>query len=173
MKQEITPIEHVSSKILLIQKQKVILDRDIAELYGVETSQLKRAVRRNIECFPKDFMFELTKYEFENLKCYFGISSWGGIRYLPMVFTEQGVPMLASVLRSKKAVEVNILIVRAFVRRRELLYSDKNLALKVEKLEKRMDVQGKSLQQVIQIVSRMFKQPKIRKNKIGFRVKND
>ena len=118
-------------------------------------------------------MFELTKYKFENLKCYFGISSWGGIRYLPMVFTEQGVSMLASVLRNKKAVDVNILIVRAFVRRRKLLYFDKNLALKVEKLEKRMDVQGKSLQQVIQIVSRMFKQAKIRKNKIGFRVKND
>ena len=102
---------------------------------------------------------DLTKDEFENLSCHFGTSSWGGVRYPPMAFTEQGVAMLSSVLRSKRAVEVNILIMRAFVRLRELLYSDKNLALKVEKLERQMEIQGKSLQQVIQIINQLLKQP--------------
>ena len=89
-------------------KKKVMLDRDLAELYGVETKHLKRTVRRNIKRFPKDFMFELRKKEFENLRSHFGTSSWGGTRYTPMAFTEQGVAILSSVLRSKRAVQVNI-----------------------------------------------------------------
>ncbi len=119
-------------------------------------------------------MFELSKEESNSLRSQFVMLKRGKhSKFTFMVFTEQGVAMLASVLRSKKAVKVNILIVRAFVRMRELLYSGKNLSLKVEKLENRMDVQGKSLQQVIQIVRNMLKQPKIQKNKIGFRVKKD
>lgn len=173
MKNEIIPIEQISGKILLIRGQKILLDRDIAKLYSVETGQLKRAVRRNIDRFPKDFLFELTKDEFENLRCHFGTSSWGGVRYPPMAFTEQGVAMLSSVLRSKRAVEVNILIMRAFVRLRELLYSDKNLALKVEKLERQMEIQGKSLQQVIQIINQLLKQPESEPKKIGFRMNDD
>ena len=173
MKNEIIPIEQISGKILLIRGQKIMLDRDIANLYSVETGQLKRAVRRNIERFPKDFLFELTKDEFENLRCHFGTPSWGGTRYPPLAFTEQGVAMLSSVLRSKKAVEVNILIMRAFVRLRELLYSDKNLALKVEKLERQMEIQGKSLQQVIQIINQLLKQPEPEPKKIGFRMNDD
>ncbi len=118
-------------------------------------------------------MFEITKDEFENLRCHLGASSWGGLRKRPHAFTEQGIAMLSSVLRSKRAVEVNILIMQAFVRMRELLYSDKNLALKVEKLEKQMDKQGKSLQQVIQIVNQLLEQPEPVSKKIGFSVEDN
>lgn len=169
------PIEQISDKILLIRGQKVLLDRNLAELYGVETKRLKEAVRRNIERFPSDFMFEMNDKEFRNWRTQFATSNSQkmGIRYKPMVFTEQGVAMLSSVLRSKRAVEVNILIMRAFVRMRELLYSDKNLALKVEKLEKQMETQGKSLQQVIQIVNQLLKQPEPESKKIGFNVEDN
>jgi len=95
-----------------------MLDRDLAELYEVETSQLKRSVRRNVERFPKDFMFDLTKDEWSELRCQFGTSSWGGVRYKPMAFTEQGVAMLSSVLKSDRAVEVNIQIIREPLRRK-------------------------------------------------------
>lgn len=151
LKKKFIPIERISSKILLIRGIKVILDRDISELYGIETRVLKQAVRRNLDRFPEDFMFELNSDEFKNWRSQIVMSKADkmGLRHPPMAFTEQGVAMLSSVLRSRKAVEVNILIMRAFVRMRELLYSDKNLALKVEKLERQMDKQGKSLQQVI------------------------
>jgi len=89
----VVPMERIEKSILLIRGQKVMLDKDLADLYGVETKQLKRAVRRNIDRFPKDFMFRLTKSEFDDLRSHFGTSSWGGTRYLPMAFTEQGVAM--------------------------------------------------------------------------------
>ena len=104
------PVERIEKAILIIRGEKVILDRDLAELYQVETKQLKRAVRRNMERFPVDFMFELTKKEFENLRSHFGTSSWGGTRYMPLAFTEQGVAMLSSVLRSERAIEASIFI---------------------------------------------------------------
>lgn len=103
-------LQIIQEKILTLRGHRVILDRDLAELYGVETRVLKLAVRRNIERFPNDFMFELTKEESDNLRSQNVISSWGGSRYLPFAFTEQGVAMLSSVLKSKKAVEVNIAI---------------------------------------------------------------
>ena len=99
--------KQIEQRIFMIRGQKVILDRDLAELYEVETKQVKRAVRRNMERFPDDFMFELTRKEFENLRRHFGASSWGGTRYMPLAFTEEGVAMLSSVLRSKRAVELN------------------------------------------------------------------
>ena len=107
---ELVPVELIARKIYLIRSIKVILDRDLAELYGVETKILKRAVRRNIDRFPNDFMFELSKNEMENWRCQFGTSNGVkmGMRYKPMVFTEQGVVMLSSVLRSKRAIHVNI-----------------------------------------------------------------
>ena len=169
--EEIIPIEHISNKILLIRRQKVILDRDLAELYGVEVKQLKRTVRRNRDRFPLDFMFELTKKEQESLRYHFGTLNRGEhSKYLSFAFTEHGVAMLSSVLRSKRAVEVNILIVRAFVRLRELLTLDENLALKVEKLEKQMLTTGKTLHQLIKSVNRLLKQPNPKKHKIGFQV---
>ena len=102
------PIELIASKIYLIRGVKVMLDRDLAELYGVETKRLKEQVRRNIVRFPEDFMFELTKDEIKNLRSQFATSSWGGARYLPMAFSEHGVLMLSSVLNSERAVQVNI-----------------------------------------------------------------
>jgi len=110
------PDEYMALKIYVIRGQKVMLDMDLAELYGVETKNLKRAVRRNIERFPEDFMFELSSNEFENLRCQTGTSRWESTRYAPMAFTEQGIAMLSSVLKSKQAIAVNIQIIRVFIR---------------------------------------------------------
>ncbi len=123
------PQDRINSSILLIRDQKVILDRDLAELYEVETKALTQAVRRNEDRFPEDFMFRLTKEEFDILRSQSVTSSeWGGTRYPPYAFTEQGIAMLSSVLRSKRAVQVNIEIVRTFVRLREWLSSHEELA---------------------------------------------
>tara|TARA_B100000700_G_scaffold149127_1_gene165927 strand:+ start:584 stop:1099 length:516 start_codon:yes stop_codon:yes gene_type:complete len=168
--EQIIPIEFITNKILLIRKQKVILDRDLAKLYGVSTSRLNEQVTRNRERFPKDFMFRLSENEFKNLKSQYATSSWGGVRKCPRVFTEHGVAMLSSVLRSKKAIEINILIMRAFVKMRELFLLDKELAQKVEKLEKQINSQGKSLSQVIQILNKLMQTPKSKTGKIGFKI---
>jgi len=112
-----------------------MLDLDLAELYGVETKRLKEAVRRNITRFPSDFMFELTREEYNSLRSQFASSSWGGLRYMPFAFTEQGVSMLSSVLNSKKAIEVNISIIRAFVVMRQFAVHYKELADKIAELE--------------------------------------
>ena len=145
-----------------------MLDRDLAELYGVETKQLKRAVRRNIDRFPVDFMFELTKEEFRNLRSRFGTSSWGGTRYKSMAFTEQGIAMLSSVLNSKRAIEVNILIMRAFVKLREMVSSHKDLLHKVEEMETKYDRQFRVVFDAIKQLIDTETKPK---KKIGFEVK--
>jgi hypothetical protein len=128
------PDEVIMNKIYMFRETKVMLDRDLAVLYEIETKQLKRAVRRNISRFPGDFMFELSSEEFNNLRSQFGTSSWGGARYVPMAFTEHGVIMLASVLNSERAIQVNIQIVRIFTRKREMLASHKGLMHKLEKI---------------------------------------
>ena len=134
----IIPVEMIEKKILLIRGEKVMLDADLAELYGVETKILVRAVKRNVDRFPSDFMIQLNKEEFENLRFQFGTSSrWGGRRYLPYAFTEQGVAMLSSVLNSDRAIKVNIEIMRAFVRLRQMLASNKELAKRLDDLEKK------------------------------------
>ena len=115
------PEEKIINKIHLIRGQKVMIDYDLAELYRVETKQLKRAVKRNMERFPHDFMFELTLEELQNLRSQTGTSSWGGVRHSPMVFTEQGVAMLSSILSSQQAISVNIQIIRVYTKMRELL----------------------------------------------------
>jgi len=120
-----------------------MLDAPLAELYGVETKVLNRAVRRNLECFPEDFMFQVTAAEFRNLRFQFGTSSWGGRRFRPYAFTEQGVAMLSSVLRSERAVRVNIAIMRAFVKLREMLASHADLARKLAEMERKYDAQFK------------------------------
>jgi len=143
-KQALVPAERIERAIFLIRGQKVMLSTDLAELYGVEPRVLVQAVQRNIERFPEDFMFQLTTSEFSNLKSQIVISSWGGLRRAaPYAFTEQGVAMLSSVLRSKRAVRVNIEIMRAFVRLRRILASHKELARKLEELEKEYDAQFK------------------------------
>jgi hypothetical protein len=142
----LVPVERVERQILIIRDQKVMLDADLAELYRVETKDLNRAVQRNRDRFPADFMFQLTKDEFENLKYQTGTSSsYGGRRYLPYAFTEQGVAMLSSVLRSKRAVQVNVEIMRTFVRLRQLLSSNAALAGKLLELEKQYDSQFKAV----------------------------
>jgi len=161
------PVERITDKIYLLRGKKVLIDRDLAQLYGVETAQLKRAVRRNIERFPIDFMFELTKQELENWRCQFGTSNSEkmGLRYSPMVFTEQGVAMLSSVLRSKRAVQVNIEIMRAFVRLRQMLSGHKDLERKLSALEKKYDEQFKVVFDAIRALMVETEKPK---RKIGF-----
>ena len=160
-------IEHIEQWIFLIRGKKVMLDFHLAELYGVETKALKRAVRRNQERFPEDFCFELTGEELENLRYQFGTSSWGGQRYVPYVFTEQGVAMLSSVLRSKRAVQVNIDIMRAFVRLREILAAHKELAGKLDELEKKYD---KQFAIVFDAIRQLMTTPEKPKKQIGFKV---
>ena len=162
------PVEMIEKKILLIRGEKVMLDADIAELYGVETKMLVRAVKRNIDRFPSDFMIQLNRKEFENLRFQFGASSrWGGRRYLPYAFTEQGVAMLSSVLNSERAVKVNIEIMRAFVRLRQMLASNAELARKLNALEKKYDQQFKVVFDAIKQL--MIPPDTKKKSKIGFR----
>jgi len=139
----LVPIELIASKIYLIRSVKVMLDRDLAELYGVETKVLKQAVRRNIDRFPADFMFEMTNTEFEDWRSQFVTSKSDkmGLRYKPMAFTEQGVAMLSSVLRSKRAIQVNIQIMRAFTQFRKMLSTHEDLKRKIESMEKKYDEQ--------------------------------
>jgi hypothetical protein len=141
MTKALIPQEVIASKILLIRKKNVMLDRDLAQMYGVETRQLTRQVRRNIDRFPEDFMFQLSKEEFNNLKCQFGTSSWGGTRKLPLAFTEHGILMLSSVLNSKRAIQVNIQIMRIFIKMKEMLLNYKELQKKIEHMERKYDEQ--------------------------------
>jgi hypothetical protein len=140
---DIIPIENITALIYLIRGKKVMLDRDLAALYGVETKRLKEQVKRNIERFPEDFMFELSKSEFANWRSQFATSKRDkiGLRYSPMAFTEQGVAMLSSVLRSKIAVQVNIQIMRAFTKMRQLIFDNAELRREIENL--RADTDGK------------------------------
>jgi phage regulator Rha-like protein len=134
------PAERIERSILLVRGEKVMLDSDIAELYGVETKQLVRAMKRHIDRFPSDFMFQLSKEEFDDLRRHFGTSSkWGGRRYAPYAFTEHGVAMLSSVLNSARAVQVNIQIMRTFSKLRKLLSTHADLERKIARLEKKYD----------------------------------
>ncbi len=152
--------------ILPICGTKVMLDVDLAKLYDVETKNLNLAVKRNIERFPGDFMFQLTSKEFANLRFQFETSRWGGRRYPPYAFTEQGIAMLSSVLRSKRAVQVNVEIMRSFVKLRELLTSNSKLARKLEALEKKYDKQFKL---VFDAIRALMTPAETRKRPIGFR----
>lgn len=152
----------IDNKIFMLRNQKVMFDFDLALLYEIETKRLKEAVRRNTERFPEDFMFELTKEEFDNLRTQFATSSYGGTRYMPFAFTEQGVAMLSSVLKSAKAIEVNIAIIRTFVTLRNSILSLEEISKRVTDVEKRfpeiynalnylMDTDKKSIEQTERI----------------------
>ena len=165
------PIERIESAILFIRGHKVMLDRDLAALYGVTTFNLNKAVKRNTDRFPEDFMFQLTPEEAGALTFQIGISKAkgrGGRRYLPYVFTEQGVAMLSSVLRSKQAVQVNVEIMRTFVRLRRMLASNEDLARKLAALEKKYDSQFRV---VFEAIRELMAPPEPNKRKIGFLVK--
>jgi len=136
---QLIPQVIIEQKIFLIRGKKVMLDMDIAALYGVATKNLNKAVDRNIDRFPEDFMFRLNKKEFENLRFQIGTSSYGGRRYLPYAFTEQGVAMLSAVLKSKKAIAVSIQIIRTFVKLREMIISNRELRGRLDKLEEKYD----------------------------------
>ena len=166
------PAERIENSILLIRKEKVILDEDLAFLYGVSTKVLIQAVKRNIDRFPPDFMFQLGKEEFPSLRSQFVTSkrksARGGRRYPPYAFTEQGVAMLSSVLNSPRAVKVNIEILRAFVRLRKILASHVDLALKLDALEKKYDAQFKV---VFEAIRQLMAPPAAPQKKIGFQIK--
>ena len=169
----IVPIECIEQRIVMIRRQKVMLDRDLAELYGIETKVLKQAVRRNIERFPDDFMFVLEKEEVAILRSQIVTSSsesWGGSRYLPMAFSEQGIAMLSSVLKSKQAVEVNIAIMRTFVQLRKMLESNVELARKLKELESKYDEQFRI---VFDALRELMIPPEPKKNPIGFHVREE
>ena len=169
---EIYPVETVINKILLVRGQKAILDSVLAELYGVETKKLNEQVKRNIRRFPKDFMFQLSVDEYEYLRSQFETSkARGGRRYLPYVFTEQGVAMLSSVLNSDRAIEINILIMRAFVKLREILSTNKNVLDNLKEIEKKLNDHDKKILQIIEVINQLTAPPEAPKRKIGFEVK--
>jgi len=148
-KKLIASVEQIESRIFIIRGQKVMLSMHLAELYEVEPRLLVQAVKRNIERFPEDFMFQLSPEEFANLKSQIGISSWGGVRTAPYAFTEQGVSMLSSVLRSARAIQVNIEIMRAFVQLRQMLSSNAELSQKLVALEKKYDIKFRAVFEAI------------------------
>ena len=152
---ELIPQEVVERRILVIRGQKVMLDRDLAELYGVPVKRLNEQVKRNLKRFPSDFMFMLTKQEFMNLKSQIATSSWGGIRKLPHAFTEQGVAMLSSVINSEKAIQVDIAIMRAFVRLKQVLATHKELAEKLKELEGEIGKHNKLIIEIFEIIKQL------------------
>ena len=167
----LVPIEKIRSIILLLRGQKVILDRDLAELYGVETGALNRAVKRNVERFPKDFMFRLTAEEVRFLRCQIGISKKGrgGRRYSPYAFTEQGVAMLSSVINSRRAIAVNIEIMRTFVKLRRFLSTQAELERKLVELEKHLRDHDQKIQTIFEAIRQLMSPPpEPSRRKIGF-----
>lgn len=170
--------QKILNKIYVIRNEKIMLDKDLAEMYNVETKQLKRQVKRNKERFPKDFMFELNQKEFENLRSQIGTSSWGGTRYMPMAFTEQGVAMLSSILNSKTAIEVNIRIIRVFTKPREYALTHKEILMQLAKLEKEVssisrntEKNSKDIENIFTVLKELIEKdakPSPR-NRIGFK----
>ena len=167
METDITPIEQIVSKIYYIRGVKVMLDRDLAELYGVETKVLKRNVRRHIERFPDDFMFEMRKKEFQDWRSQFGTSNSDkmGLRYAPMAFTELGVAMLSGILNSKNAIQVNIQIMRTFTKLRRIIFDNEELKKELEKLKKHTD---ERFEIVFTVMNKLLVEDEKPKRKIGF-----
>ena len=163
--------QKVLNKIYAIRGEKVMLNKDLSAMYGVETKQLKRQVKRNINRFPKDFMFTLTRKEFENLRSQIGTSSWGGIRYMPMAFTEQGVAMLSSILNSKTAIEVNIRIIRVFTKLREYTLTHKEILIQLAKLEKEVKGNSRDIENIFIVLKELIQKQSapVARNKIGFK----
>jgi len=164
----LVPRERIERTIRVFRGHNVMLDSDLAQLYGVTVGRLNEAIKRNEHRFPSDFMFQLTKLEFEHLKSQIAISSskWGGRRHAPYAFTEQGVAMLSSVLRSRRAIEANIAIMRTFVRLREMISSNKVLAQRLIDLEKRYDGQFRA---VFEAIRELMDEPEPKSLRIGFK----
>jgi len=168
----ILPIDRITSRIYLIRKEKVLLDSDLAELYKVQTKVLLQSVKRNKTRFPPDFMFQLSKHEFQVLRSQIVTSSWGGSRYLPRAFTEQGVAMLSSVLKSDWAVQVNIAIMRAFVQMRKFLLSNEELAKKLKNIDEEMKnglaKQQQEINYILRTIDELMEEEEKPKRRIGF-----
>jgi phage regulator Rha-like protein len=172
MIKEIIPVERVAQSIRWIRGQKVLLDSDLAALYGVRTANLNKAVKRNAERFPTDFMFQLTSEELRSLRFQIGISKRrGGLRYLPYAFTEQGIAMLSSVLNSDRAVRVNIAIMRAFVKLRQMLETNRQLAQKFSELEQRVGKHGQEIVAILEAIRQLMASPEKPRREIGFHVR--
>lgn len=172
MSEEISiPEEIITSKIHLVRDQKIMLDSDLAELYQVETRRLNEQVKRNEDRFPDDFMFQLSEEEWKNLKSQNATSSWGGRRKLPYAFTEHGVLMLSSVLNSKRAIAVNIHIMRVFTKIREMLLTHQDLLIKMNELESKVTNQDKSIKQVFAYLKQFIKEQKEPIEPVGFKQK--
>ena len=171
MSKETIPLERIARLIFVLREQKVMLDSDLAALYGVPTGHLNRAVKRNVDRFPSDFMFQLKPEELANLKCQIGISSWGGRRVLPYAFTEQGIAMLSSVLNSERAIKVNIAIMRAFVKLRQMLELNHELAKKFSELEQRVDKHDEDIAAILEAIRQLMAPPEKPRREIGFHVR--
>jgi hypothetical protein len=174
MSKAIIPIERVVRSIRWIRGQKVLLDSDLAALYGVTTGNLNKAVKRNTDRFPSDFMFQLKPEELANLKFQFGISSWGGRRRSrPYVFTEQGIAMLSSVLNSERAIKVNIAIMRAFVKLRQMLHTNRELAQRFSELERRVGKHDEGIAAILEAIRQLMTPPEKPRRQIGFHVREN
>jgi phage regulator Rha-like protein len=172
MGKAIIPVERIAQSIRWIRGQKVLLDFDLAALYGVQTKNLNKAVKRNAERFPADFMFQLTPEELRSLRFQFGTSkARGGLRYRPYAFTEQGVAMLSSVLNSERAVKVNIAIMRAFVKLRETLDANRELARKFAELEMRVGKRDEEIAAILEAIRQLMAPPEKPRREIGFHVR--
>ena len=174
-KKEMVTDELVMNKIFLIRGKKVMLDKDLALLYGVQTKILKQAVKRNPRRFPADFYFELTKEETEILRSQFvtSRSGWGGLRYKPYAFTEQGVSMLSGVLNSETAIQVHIQIIRVFAKMRELLLANKEILLQLEKIEKRIAGHDADILLIFKYLKQLLNPVFPPRRRVGFRRKNE
>jgi len=162
--------QKILTRIYVVRNQKIMLDEDLAEMYRVETRRLNEQVKRNINRFPKDFMFVLTEKEYENLKSQNATSSWGGRRKLPNAFTEQGVAMLSSILNSDVAIEVNIRIIRVFTKLREYALTHKDILLQLAKLEKEVKGNSKDIENIFIVLKELIEKHStpLPRNKIGF-----
>ena len=173
---QVVPEEIVMNKIFVVRGQKVMLDRDLAELYQVTTGNLNKAVSRNIKRFPEDFMFQLNNEEFKDLIFQNGTSNWGGTRKLPYAFTEQGVAMLSGILNSDRAISVNIQIMRVFTRIRQMLSDNTELRLDIEKIKKKLDNHDKNMEIVFQYLDELLEkkeEPEAPRKSIGYKIGPD
>jgi phage regulator Rha-like protein len=160
----------IVNKIYYIRGEKVMLDRDLSELYGVSTGRLNEQVKRNISRFPEDFMFRLTKTEFQNLISQNATSSWGGTRKLLYVFTEQGVAMLSSVLNSDRAIQVNIQIIKVYTKMRQFLATHKDILLKLEQLERKTDSHDEKINLIFEYIKQLIRPKPEPKKQIGYKI---
>jgi hypothetical protein len=169
------PDETIISKIYLIRGQKVMIDRDLAQLFGLATKVLKQAVKRNINRFPTDFMFEMTEEEFQIWRSQFVTSKSDiiGLRYTPFCFTEQGVTMLSCVLNSQRAIDTNIRIIRVFTKMREMILAHKDILLKLEQFEKQVVKNADDIQLIFETLKQLFTAPQEPRTRIGFKISNN